>query len=405
MNAPWTPMRWPGSWNSPSGLSLLKGTSIDTLLIDNSDEFEPVRAAAKEMGLRVVHPDAPPDGVALIKGEWPGIRSAGHGEGAGPTGVPWVDSNGWAIRLSAALQPDSAVWVDAPPKGVSWFTAGSYLVAVADAAARGGRWIISLDKALADGIANQQATALATWKTICGAAGFFAEHKDWAGFVPRAVTGVVSDFTGSNEFFSRELLNLLDRAGLHVRILPKGKLTPESLRGLRAVIYADDTAPSDAVRKQVMALVQSGGMLITVPKWGPATGPKADEHPRFEIRASGKGRIATAKEEASDPYEVANDSVVLVSHRYDLVRFWNGGATGSFYTVSPDRSRAVVHLLFYAGRGPNEASIRVTGKYRAVKAWTAGGPEIAHVEMVNQKDSAEVHLPQVPQYVALDFQA
>ena len=398
-------MRWPGTWTNPSALTLLKGTSIDTVLIGNSDEFEPVRAVAEQSGIRVVHPDTPPDGVALIKGEWPGVRSAAHGEGAGPTGVPWVDSNGWAVRLAEALQPGSSVWVDAPPKDNPRYTSGSYLIAIADAAARGGRWVISLDDGLAAGLLQQRPDALATWKTITTAAGFFAQHTEWSAFVPQAVTGVVSDFTGSNEFFSRELLNLLDRAGQHYRILPKGKLTAADLAGLRAVIYADAEPPADAVRRQITAFVKAGGMLITVPIWGPPAGAKVDEHPRFDIRGLGKGRVATSKGEAADPYEMANDTVILVSHRYDLVRFWNGGATGSFYVASPDRSRAVVHLFFFANRGPEEASVRVVGRYRTVKAWTAAGPEIPNVGMVDQKDAVELHLPQVPQYIALELQA
>jgi len=405
MTAPRTPMRWPRSWNSPSALELLNGTSIDTLLIDNSDEFEPVRAAAEQRGLHVVHPDTPPEGVSLIKGEWPGVRSMDHGDGAGPTGVPWVDSNGWSIRLEQVLKPGAAVWVDAPPKGNPRYGPGSYLIAITDAGARGGRWVITLDDALAGGLTKQDSYALKTWQSIVAASAFFPEHQAWDAYVPQAISAVVSDFTGSNEFFSRELLNLLERAGMHYRIVPKGKLTAADLAGLHAVIYADDIPPADGVRRQVSEFVARGGMLITVPKWGAPAGPKADEHPRYDIRASGKGRIATLREEAGDPYEMAQDAPVLVSHRYDLVRFWNGGATGSHYTALPDRSRAVVHLLFYADRGPNEASVRIVGRYRSVKAWTPGSPEIPHVEMVSQKDAVEVRLPQVPQYVALEFQA
>ena len=117
-------------------------------------------------------------------------------------------------------------------------------------------------------------------------------------------------------------------------------------------------------------------MLITGPKWGdvPGTPAKAEEHPRYSWRALGKGRIALAHEDPDDPYLWANDSVVLVSHRYDLVRFWNGGATGSFYTMSPDRKQAVVHLLFYANRGPDSASVRIAGRFRGVKAWYRGRP-------------------------------
>jgi hypothetical protein len=147
-------------------------------------------------------------------------------------------------------------------------------------------------------------------------------------------------------------------------------------------------------------------MLITSPKWGAVTTPalQAEDHPRFALHALGKGRIAVAKEEQADPYMWANDTVVLVSHRYDLIRFWNGGATGSFYTVSPNRKRAIVHLLFYSNRGPDAASVRVVGRYRSARIFTADQPTARSVEMVSQKEAVEVHLPQVSQYVALELE-
>ena len=62
-------MRWPAAWADPATLSLVKGTAVDTLLIDNSDEFDSLRNAARQAGLKVVHPDAPPDGVRLVEAD------------------------------------------------------------------------------------------------------------------------------------------------------------------------------------------------------------------------------------------------------------------------------------------------------------------------------------------------
>jgi hypothetical protein len=409
MTTQWTPMRWPDSWTDPSFLDLLNGTAIDYLLTGKNGALEPVRARARQGGLHVADADAVPSGVTIVKGEWPGVKMArGGGGGAqamgGPTGVPWVDSNGWLVRLEGALHPDTSVWVDARPADNLRPPASSYLVAIADSASRGGRWIVSLDPQLAAGVAAKQATALETWKKVADAAGFFAQRKTWPAYAPLAVVGVVSDFSGQNDFFSRELLNLSDRAGQHYQILLKNRLTDASLASLKALIYTDAEPPSDALRKQILAYVQAGGMLITSPKWGDAVGTaaKGDEHPRFSWRALGKGRIALSHADPDDPYVWANDAVVLVSHRYDLVRFWNGGATGSFCAKSPDGKQAVAHLLFYANRGPDSASVRVAGRYRGVKAWTVDGP--IKVEMVPQKDAVEVRLPQVSQYVALELE-
>src|ERR1022692_2499115 len=109
--------------------------------------------------------------------------SRGGGTSAGPTGVPWVDTNSWKIRLEAARRPGADIWVDAPPKGPRVF-ATSYRTAIADAAAYGGRWLISLDAQLAAAIADGKADALATWKGIAGECRRPAHHRQFPSMLP-----------------------------------------------------------------------------------------------------------------------------------------------------------------------------------------------------------------------------
>jgi hypothetical protein len=398
-------MRWPGSWKSPAGVALLKGTPINWILVDKDAALAPVVEQAKQAGLQVAEIDSPPAGAAILKGEWPGIAmTRGGGASAGPTGVPWVDTNSWKIRLEAARRPGADIWVDAPPKGPRVF-ASSYRTAIADAAAHGGRWVISLDAQLAAGIADGKAPALATWKDIAGTAGFFAMRKQWPAYLPEAIVGIVSDFAGGNEFMGQELLNLIGRTNQQYVVLLKTKLPKTPFNGLRAVIYADAEPPTAELRKQILDFVSAGGLLITGPKWGIPPGAAArDEHPRYAARTLGKGRVAIAKTEPDDPYVLANDSVLLISHRHELVRFWNGGAVGSYLTVAPDRKRAVAHMLFYADRGPDQASVRIVGRYRKASLWTPDRQEPRPVEMEIQKDAVELHLPAVSQYAAAELE-
>jgi hypothetical protein len=364
--------------------------------MDSAGSLDGIRARAKQMGIAA---GPAPAGVTVLKGEWPGVQMpGGSGQGAGPTGVPWVDSNGWSIRLASARAPESPVWVEFEPKS------NAYRMAIADCAAHGGRWIIALQDRLAAAIASKEPAALTAWKDLTATAAFFAAHREWAGYPAEAVMAVVSDFGGANEFFSGELLNLLARAGQHYRICFKSK--PVALAGLRAAVYADQDPPSPSLRKQLLDFVQAGGLLITAPKWGalPAGPAGRDEHPRFNVLGHGKGRIAIAKVDPDDPYQFANDAAVILSHRHDLVRFWNGGATASYYTMSPDRKQAVVHLLFYANRGPDSASVRVAGRYRSGRMAAPAQTEARALEIQSQKDGTEVHLPQVGQYVALQLE-
>ena len=237
-------MRWPAGWVDPSALALLQGTSINYLLVETGAVLEAVVAEAQKKGISVGEPGSPPAGVTIAKGEWPGVEVARNGAvTAGPTAAPWVDSNGWAVRLAAALHPQSAIWVDAAPKP-SRSSPKSYVMAFADAAARGGRWIISLDAQLASAIAAQESGALETWNQLNRAADFFAAQKSWSDYVPEAVIGVVSDYSGKNEPLTRELLNLLDRTNEQYRIIPQAALSASSLRGLKAVICPDEGLPA-----------------------------------------------------------------------------------------------------------------------------------------------------------------
>jgi hypothetical protein len=367
MEARSTPMRWPDTWTDPALLDLLKGTAIDCLLLGQGERLAAVRARAQRDEYAV----ATPSEVAGIKGEWPGVKVGRGGGGAGPTGVPWVNSNGWAIRLAMAQNPERTVWVDAPPANGTFVTADSYLIAIADAATYGGRWIVTLDDPLAASLAAAKSEAQKPWQRIVEATRFFAARKMWSTYAAVENIGVVSDFSGPNEFFSQELLNLLARAGAHARpVLPGG-----SLQGLRAIVYPDAAPPTGALRSKLDAFAKSGGLLMT-----------------------------SEKRAADDPYIWARDAVVMLSHRYDLVRFWNGGSTGSFVTASPDGKKTVAHLLFYSMRGPDSAAVRVAGNFRSVKAATVELPSLEKLETVSQKGGMEVHLPPVSQYVALELE-
>ena len=403
MNAELTPLRWPSRWNTPAALALLNDSPINCLVADAGALPEPVAAEARRRGLTIADQAAPPAGVFITKGQWPGVQAQEATTSSGPTGNPWVDSNGWNVRLEAVRHPGARVWVDARPKGTVF--ADSYTLALADAAAYGGRWIISLDDQFAADVAQGKAAAVASWKKIATAARFFEDRSAWAGYAPEAVVGIVSDFAGDNEYMGGEMLNLVARTNQQYRILLKNKLSPASFANLKGVIYADATAPAPAVKSSIMAFVQAGGLLITHPKWGLAPGMRAatQDNERYWWRTSGKGRIAFAKAEFDDPWVVAQESVLLISHRYDLLRFWNGGSVGSYFTMSPDRKRALVHMLFYANSGPEESGVRVAGNYRSGKLWILEGKSSSLV-MVPQKDAVELHLPAVGQYAAAELE-
>jgi len=408
MSAEMTPMRWPVAWRDPSTLTLIRDTCINYLLMDNPGELKSVVEVARQRGVQVAA--VPPSGFSLVKGEWPGIRMSRSGkEGeadAGPTGEPWVDSNGWRIALETAMHPGVPVWVDAaPPEG--GVPASAYLIAMADAATYQGRWILTLAAGLAEDVASRKADAVQAWKQLVSASSFFAERKLSAQYLPRAVVGAISDFAGENESLSQEVLNMLARANQQYRVIPKKDLSAASLDGLRAIVYVDIGLPGAALRAQMLRFVEAGGLLVTRQKWHPLadnTPWKTDEHPRFSIAGLGKGRVAVAKEDPDDPYLLANDSVTLVSRRYDLLRFWNFGPVGSRLTCAEDQRKAAAQIVSFAEPGVYGPTVWVAGGYRKARLWTYDRVGASDVETEIHDGGLEVHLPPISVYAEVELE-
>src|SRR5947207_15975695 len=99
VSSDWTPLRWPSEWTHPSALDLVMNSPVNCLLLQQNS---PLSSEMQKRGLTTLNASAAPPGITVVKGEWPGVRmSQGNGESsAGPTGVPWVDSNGWPGRLA-----------------------------------------------------------------------------------------------------------------------------------------------------------------------------------------------------------------------------------------------------------------------------------------------------------------
>ena len=414
-------MRWPPQWRNSSDLQRLSNTQITCLLIEDSDSLRSVVELAQKNGIRVIHGTSELPGITVVKGEWPGAKLSRSGDrdtaSSGPTGLPWVDSNGWRVRLAAALNPKSTIWVDATPKDP---LPQSYQLCVADVAACGGRWIISLDGQLAARIEGGDGDAVETWKGLVESVEFFAMHNHWSAYVGSAVVGVLSNFSSDNEASSGEVLNLLTRTTEQYRIIPKDSFSPSSLSGLRAVLCPDSNPPAAGVRKELLDFVQDGGLLILRSAWDGIPGTPANwDHPRYAGLVLGKGRIAIAKsDDAADPYLMANDTVALVSHRFDLLRFWDAGSVNAYMSESPDGKGAIVQMVFYAREmngksavgGPENATLRVAGRYKTAQllTWdkqplTLGQPEGHGVGMLIDGDSVELHLPSLSHYAAVEL--
>jgi hypothetical protein len=354
--------------------------------------------------------DAPGSVLAADGNLWPGVSMPGSGASAGPTGAPWLDSNGWFLQMARA-RVQKPLWLtfDPPGKG-RIFTAADYQTAVCDAEVTGGRWVISFDESVRAGLLADNPAAREILDRAGAAIRFFDKHADWRTFRSLGVLGVVSDFTGDNFDMSGEILNGAARGNLQYRVIWKSQAAAQSFSGLKAILYADKEAPEASLRKKMMDFAEQGGLLIAGPKWG-SEGTPADPgfDTQFAVRTYGKGRLAVAKDELGDPFQVAADTQFLVSHANDLVKVYNAASVGSTIVVgSPDSKRELVHVLeFAAGWSGGPRTVWVRKKYRGASLWSIGSAQAMRVEPVPADEyfGLECRIPpDVPGYFALEFE-
>jgi hypothetical protein len=457
------------SWTEPAALDLVAGTPVTCLVVtwaegkaadeEQQRALAPLVAAARGRGLsvvgwvsdtadlrRAVEParasglaavatpssdgvqgmdvlrfrkrgfDSPASAEFLgdLDAAWPGMRTMNPTGAAdadavsGPTGAPWLDSNGWYVRLARSLARPRTLWLafDPPDLGQAQ-AAASYLQAIADTEAYGARWLVSLDPYLRVGLLDGRPSARETWSMVGRSLAFFRKHPEWASHVPVGQLGVVSDYRGPNEFLSFEVLNLLARQGSLYRILEKGAAAPATFEGLDAIVYVDEAPPAADLVRKLYAFAEGGGTLVTPPGWE-ERGVREDDAwlPRYRIFRRGRGRLAVAREDVGDPQLLAEDAQLLMSHRHDRLRVYNVGAGLFHYATSGDGRSGVLHTLTFPTPYPRMA---MTAWFRhpwaAARVWTVDAAEPAPVERAPVEPGVEFHLPALPVYSALEVSA
>ena len=419
--ASWIPLRWPSAWVDPALLGLLEGTPFNCLAMEWSAALGAVAAGARAAGLSLVAlgneaaraagaaagVEPPPESL-LIPAEsvWPGVTIEARGAESGPTANPWIDSNGWLLRLASVRSPRKTVWLTFQPPGPpNIVLLEAYLRAIADCGAVGGRWVVALDANLQGGLAHGDAKALASWKAIAAAVEFFERHRGWNAFQPLGVVGVISNFAGANEAGSQEILNLLGRRSLSYRILEASAAATARLDGFKALIAVDEGAPAPPLRRNLLDFANRGGLLVASAGWTQAEAkPTGMDHPRIDVRSLGKGRLAICKTSAPDPFMIARDVHLLLGRAYDVARFFNLAAFLSYCNASPGGAVEVVQVVSFAIRFPEDlATVWVPGKYASARLWNLGAAGPSAIEMVAENGGTSLPLPAVPVYAGIEL--
>jgi hypothetical protein len=345
--------------------------------------------------------------LGISDGLWPGLPQAASQAG-GPTNLPWVDSNGALVLIARALAPDKTVWISSDPPPQAKQAAEAYVLAVADPASHGARWVISLDDSLRADLAARKQPAADIWKKATDTVGFFEQHKEFRTYQPNGLLAVMSNFAGPNWDSGEETVNILPRIRLPFRVIARSRAEGASFAGLQAIFYVDQEPPDAALRKKLMAFATGGGTLFVASKWPNPEGSPAPAEPYllFNMRAVGKGRLAVCKVDQPDASDTVADIQNIMSHRNDLLRLYNAPSANFLYETSAQGGQGVIHLLNYSRRpGSDGPLFYVKEPHKTARLVS---PEIASATALEwapqQAGGAELSLPRLSVYGAIELE-
>jgi hypothetical protein len=348
---------------------------LDGLVIDG--EFDPefpaaLRKAAGSMLVVEIPKDTAawrgrPAPIAAVTGVAPSARNLSEmGIRGSPSSEPWIQSNIWLVRSFRIATPTPTVWISSQLENAS---AGDYARAVADAAAAGGHWIISLEDALRPKLRAGDPAALETWRRLTNYLRFAESHAARQALTPYGNVGIVVDRASTRQDVD-EYLNLVARRQVPYRILTRSGLNAAAIAKFRALIALELDPPSADERKLLQDFAENGGLVVVSPAWGGA--PKTE--PFAEI-PTGKGRLIVYKD--PDPETVARDLKELLSDDDLGVVPFN---VPSILTLASGGTGQplVVQLINYFDHPVEAITLRVAGKFRLARLET---PEAAAMDL------------------------
>jgi len=455
------------SWVLPASLQMLKGSSINCLIVDwatgsAADEAQQIAlkpliragrdqgisfvgkvsakqnvpaivAAAKAVGLEAVMLAAPVsealdlpvilqypmDSVQWGKeteifsttgNVWPGMQlktMEGDSANAGPTAAPWVNSNGWFAMLAGEMAPGKTVWLDFdPPELPTALPEEDYCLAIADSWAYGARWVISLDDKLRTGLLMQDQVSEITWNRMLETLAYFEGHSEWNSYKPMGALAVVSDFNGQGGFMSGEVLNLLNRRQVQFVIKNRAHAFTGPVEGLKGILWLDDDAPTPEQHKQLLAFVEQGGLVIAGKYWGPeGIAPHREDWLfGYEVYTVQKGRIVVADGGFSDPYQLAGDAHLLVSRSNDVARLYNPGTSNCYVCIAPDGRQQIVQVLNYSRSVADYLTLWVNTKAKEARLFSPKLKTPSAMQSVTENEGTDFDLPPLLVACAVAFE-
>jgi hypothetical protein len=332
--------------------------------------------------------------IVAVEGVAPSARNLSEmGIRGAPSSEPWIESNVWLVHSLSVTARPNRVWISSQIENASGV---DYARAVADAAAAGGQWIVSLDDALRAKLRAGDASALQTWRRLSSHLKFGETRSQGRAPAPYGNVGIVLDPAGANQDVADEYLKLAARRQVPYRLITRSEMDPAALASFRALVAIAVDQPSAAERKILQDFAENGGLVIAGPGWGGA--PKTE--PFAEIQ-TGKGRVAIYRD--PDPEIVARDLKELLSDDELGVVPFNVPSVITFVRGGGPKESLVVELVNYFDHPVEAITLRVAGKVRSARMETPDAPAL-DLPLREAEGRTEVTVPKLSLWSAVSIQ-
>ena len=325
----------------------------------------------------------------------PRIRESVEGVEATPSSEPWIDSNLWLGVSLRSWGQSHPVWLGERLAEIA--ALDDYLRAIADAAAGGCRWILSLSDELQNGLRHKQTQALETWHRMAAYLKFQQEHAGWNEYAPFADFGFIQDSSGRDRNKSDSNLILAVRQRIPLRVIERSQLSPSALEGLQAVHGIGLIQPSEQERKVLSAFAEGGGLVVVGPSWKTAGIPAEQD---FVVERNGKGRVVVYNKEWPEGTSLSKDLIDLLGRENFRVRFFRVTSVLSHVSMDVSGSHVLVQLVNYATYPADSVLVRISGNFRTAR-WYAPENPVADLAVVKFDRQIEVNIPRLSIYGGL----
>ena len=400
-------------WDTPHPrhVPLFKSGGITALWPNTKNEAAEKACAAA--GIRVLGPrdiqlisaahldDVSGEAAVVVKdGVWSGAAMPERAESviAGATVRPWVNANGSRIGYLRALYPDrppilgysadaeAGVKPDKPP------ALASLELALIDAWAAGGNYVLTLTSEHRQQLLSGKQDALAVWQSLGRTARWLREH---VALLRQPVLPNITLLVERGDT-TAELASLMYRQNASPRLVDAAH-PPEPDPGHCAVLVAAGIrAPNAAAADRILAHAEAGATVVTDTTGADAWWRKKGWKPEraFEDRtfySAGRGRLVVYAQAIQDPGEFAFDMIDLAGANRP-VRLWDNGAVIAL-SSSKATGEAVLRAVNY---GPPfhsmEILAQISGHFSSARLLRPEAPATS-LRIAKRGSNSEIALP------------